>query len=1086
MSNKLAALAVLIFTGSALYAQVSGAITGTVYDSSGAPVQNAAIVLRGGENGIERQSKTDGAGRYGFELLPAGKYDLEASAPGFKKSLRQGLGLTAADRLQINFNLELGEQSTTVSVTASEPLVQSETGQVSYSISTQQITELSLNGRNFLSFQQLIPGAARTAGDEQGVGFNSAKGFAIDGLREKYTGVMVDGIRNTDMGSNNTQLTTPGQETLSEVKMLVSNYSAEYSSSGGAEMVLTTRSGTTQFHGAAYEFVRNNAFDARNFFDQSNAPLRYNNFGWRLGGPVFIPHLYNRDRNKTFFFFGEEWRRTRTASILTAATPTTAMRSGDFSAEAARLGQPILDPTTGLQFPNNQIPAGRINKNASILMNQLFPLPNSPNTGFLNYSDDAKTSENYRQELVRVDHNFSDKIRLMFRFVHDSWQNSVPTTLWQTSSFPSVSSVLNVPSKNIVGRLTTVINPTLLNEVSFSYTNDYGSQSSYAVNLQGNYLRPSDLNIGRLYPLPAGRPDVVPNLNFNGGWGSISTGYYPWWAKNEYYDVHDVATKIWGAQTLKFGGEYMWTNTPDMSQAYPSVNGLFNFTGAFTNDPIADFLLGDPYSYQELHGYRTSTYHFQQLEAFVQDDWKASSRLTLNLGLRYYYIPHAYEQNNQISVFRQNLYNPANAPVVLPDTSLVPNTGNPLNGIATAGQDGVPKGLVKNYPWTFAPRFGFAYDLTGTQRTVLRGGYGTDYYRVEQNDTQGLVGNPPFSSIQTVFNPPLDNPAAGTPGAAHTPSLTTLDPNYKHPTIQNWSFGIQHQLASETLLSVAYVGSRGTHLDRGLQLNYPYPQAGYDFDPRLNLNTIPIELIAPYRGYSAITMYENTASSRYNSLQVELQKRFSNGFQYQVVYTFSRAMDDADDFGALPQDPFNLRREWSLANFDRTHMLVFSYIYDLPFFKNSSRGFLRSTLGGWELTGITTFQSGQPVDLGLSGGNIGLATRPDVVAGSKLSYPKTVAQWFDTSAFAAPAYGFYGDAGRNLIRGPGIEKWDVSLFKNFSLAERAKLQFRAESFNLFNHTNLWNVNTTLGSGNFGQVTSARDPRILQFALKLEF
>lgn len=1075
-------IALAVITYRPVQAQITGAITGTVLDASGSVVPQAKVVVKNLETSAERALTSDANGHFLAEALPVGRYEVSATAPGFKKAVRTGLQLTVADRLAVDFHLELGQITETVSVTAEAPLVKTETGDVSYLVNQKQITELSISNRTFISLQQLIPGASRVAPDELGISFSSSRGFAINGQREKYSGLMVDGVQNTDMGNQSGLMTYPGLETISEVKILSSNYSAEYGTAGGANMLLVTRSGTQQFHGSAYHYVRNDVFDARNFFAAGKPPLRLNNFGYRLGGPVFIPGKYNANKDKTFFLFSQEWRRRRSAQIVRAATPTPEMRDGDYAAEAARTGKPVLDPLTGQPFALNRIPANRINNNAKLLLGHLFPLPNSP--GFLNFQQNFSVPEDFRQELIRVDHNFTERTKVMFRYINDSWVQTQPLTLWSGQAFPSISSISSVPGKNLVGQVTKIFSPSVLTEVSFNYASNYGPKDKKAVVLKGNYLQPPGLSIKRLFPLPEDRPNKVPDLSFSQGWGGISSSYYPWWAHHAIATINNITTKNLLNHALRFGGEYQFSPTPVQSQTNPSLQGAFSFSGSFTNHPHADFLMGQASTYGELDKFREPRYDYHQLELFIQDDWKVNSRLTLNLGVRYFYIPHAYEKDDSLTVFRPERWDPKKAPRVLPDVTLEKGSGDLLNGVV-GPKDGLPRGLVANHPWTFGPRFGFAYDLTGRGHTVLRGGYGIGYYRVEGNDVYSLVGNPPFANIVQVFNPPLNDPSQGSAGADRPKNLSTLDPIYAIPYVQTYSLGLQQQIVANTGLTISYVGSRGNHLDRGRQLNYPGPVSGLDFDPRLNTREIAIERLAPYQGWSAISQRENTAASTYHSLQMDFNRAFSNGLRFQTVYTFSKVITDADGFGGLPQSPFNRRAERSLASFDRTHVAVINYTYELPFYRHPSRAFER-IIGGWQLNGITAFQSGRPYNLSITGPTIGLANRPDAVPGAPPTGPKTVAQWFNIAAFRMPAFGRYGNAGRNLIRGPGIHKWDFGLFKNFRLTESWNLQLRGETFNLFNHTNFEGVSMALGSANFGQVTSARDPRTMQLGLKLEF
>lgn len=1071
-----------LLAGVALQAQTTGVITGTVTDPSGSNVPTAQVVVRNTATGETRTVQTNSRGVYAAYALAIGRYNVEVSAPGFKKVAKTDIQLNVADQLAINFSLQVGSVSETVEVTGATPTVNTETADISQTISTRQMTDLAVNGREFTSLQQLIPGASRTMGDEGGTGFNSSRGFAINGQREQSTGFQVDGVENTDMGNGTGLLTSPGMETIGEFKMNTSNYSAEYGNSGGANLLVVTRTGTKDFHGAAYDYFRNNDLDARYFFATNRPALHFNNFGYRIGGPVFIPHLYNRQREKTFFFFAQEWRKRRTQDTFLAATPTQAMRGGDFSAEAARIGLPILDPTTGRQFANNQIPTNRLNANALLLLQNNFPLPNQG--GFLNFNQNSANSDDWRQETLNVTHQLTNNTQVQVRYVEDSENQSMSGVLWSSQSFPNIGSTVNLPGHSFLAKATTSVTATLLNEVSYDYASNYGSKSTGAVGLTGAYAAPQGLSIQPLFARPTGTPDKIPNLYFSGGWGQIDTNYYPWWAHHNVQSVTDNLLKIVGPHSLKFGGTYQHSVTPVESQVNPGYQGGFTFSGVFTNDPIADFLLGDAASYSQLSKIITPSYNYNQLELYAQDTWKVSSKLTLNLGVRYFDIPHVYEANNLIYNFVPGSYNPAQAVTVLPNGTIQPNSGNLLNGVIGV-KDGLPKHLVKNYPWSFGPRFGFAYDPTGQGKWAIRGGYGIGYYRVQGNDTYSMVGNPPNASVVSVFNPSLDNPSTGQAGAPQPISLNSLAENYKLPTVQTYSFDVQRELAQGTLLDIGYVGTRGTHLARAVDLNQPFPEGGYDFNPALNLNSLPSAYLSPFRGFATINQKENTANSSYSSLQVQLKRQMSKGLLLQAVYTWSKAIADASGYGQLPQDSYNLRAERSLASFDRPHVFVLNYVYDLPFFRKQT-GFIGEALGGWELSGIVQLQSGTPLNIGLTGGNIGLATRPDVAFGQTANGPKTVTEWFNTNAYAFPAYGYFGNSAEYSVRGPGIETWDFSLFKRFQFGEHISYQLRGDAFNILNHTNFSSVSSNLGAGNFGQVTAAHDPRILQVSMKIEF
>jgi len=1076
-------------------AQTSGTITGTITDESGAVISGATVTITNVGTGVVARTITTGsAGIYVAEALPVGTYQVSVAASGFQTAVSSNLILNVTDRLEVNFSLKLGKTRSTVEVTAVAAQVQTQSGEMSQTVSTQQISQLPILDRNFMELQQTVPGAIKVAGDELGKSFYNTKGYNVNGFDQSMTGYQLDGGQNTDMGNQVSPMTAPPPDALAEFKVLTSNYSAQYGTAGGAVLLAVTKSGTKDFHGDAYDYVRNDVFDANNFFLNSAGasipPFRYNDFGYTIGGPFYIPGHYNTNKTKTFFFWDQEWLRERTASTIVAATPTADMRSGDFSAVGSltnptnpATGKPLTTPGGAPCVVGTQINSACINNNVSLLLAQDFPSPTT--SGFYNYVTGASSGQNWGEQIIRVDQNISDKVKAFVRYVHDSWIENDPTVAWSGDAFPTIHSQFNVPSRALTVKLTTILSPTLLNEVTYNYNSNYGSSSPPAMTIHGAYQLPSGYN--------AVNPDnpgynVVPDMNFSQGYGGISSLWGPWWAHHNLSQGSDDLSKVAGAHSLKMGVTTMFSITPVQSQTSPSLQGQYTFDGSFTGNAIADALVGLPVNYSELNTFREPYYNFHQTEFYVQDDWKATRKLTLNLGLRWFFIPHVYGQN--LSTFSPGKYDPSQAPIVTPGGLIVANSGNLLNGIIIAGKNGTPLGLVQNHYMTPAPRLGVAYDPTGSGKWAIRGGYGIGYHRIEGNDAYGLVGNPPFSSIPTFFDPPFNNPAAGAAAPLTPLSIGYLDPIYDIPTVQSWSFGVQRELPSNTVVSVAYVGSRGTHLEYGNNINQPLPAMGYDFDPRIACTAttpypctqrVSTDYVRPYQGWSSISGTVPVGHSTYNSLQVSVNRRMTNGLSYGVAYTWSKTLG----ISSYPQNAYNEDADYGLTSFNRANVLVFNYVYEPPIFR-SATGVEAALLKGWEATGLVTFESGFPLTIGLSTPTQGLANRADVVSGQTAAGPKTVAEWFNTNAFTAPPFGFYGNAGVNTVTGPGLNKWDMGFFKNFDIHESWKVQFRAEMFNIFNRANFNSVATTYGAGGFGQLNGAWEPRIMQLALKLVF
>lgn len=1089
----------------------SGTITGTVVDTSGAVVPNASVMVTNTSTGAITRLVTNPSGIYVAPALPIGTYQVAVTARGFQRSLRTGIVLNIASQVGVNFVLKIGKTTQTVEVKATPAMLQTQSGAQSTLITTRQLSQLPILGRNIFQLQQLIPGASDQAADEIGKGFYSTQGFSINGTNWRQTGILLDGVQNIDWGSNGNSMVAIGPDALAEFKVLAGNYSAKYGTASGAELIAVTKSGTRQFHGTAYEYVRNDKFDAADFFLNSangkKSPLRYNDFGYNLGGPFYIPALYNTKKTKTFFFWDQEWIRERTATPIVAATPTLAMRNGDFTGLGPlrnptdpATGQPMVDssgvPCVG-GVGMTQINPNCFNNNVQLLFKQDFPLPTPGVPGFFNFVQGATTGQNWGEDVIRVDQNITQSTRAFVRYVHDDWVEQDPTMSWSSDSFPTIHDEFDIPARNLVANVTTSFGPTLLNSITYGYSSEYGSQPKQSAP-SGWALQP----LGAIY-LPSGYTaktvfgqnvqNLVPDMTFGQGYGGISTLFGKWWSHENTSQFMDDLTKQLGRHTLQTGFVTMFSIGIVQSEFSPSRAGGYNFDGSFTGNAMADAVLGLPNTYTELSGFRGPAYNHHQTEAYFQDDWKATRHLTLNLGVRWFYIPSRYADS--VTSWLASRYNPSQAPIVNPDGTIVPGSGNLLDGIVYPGKNGVPRGFVQNHWNTFGPRFGFAWDPRGG-KTVIRGGYGTGYYQVEANDMYASGGNPPLTERPVFFNPPFNNPGAGTQASVPL-SIATEDPIFDVPTASTWSFNVERSLSPSTVLSVGYVGEKGTHTDSTMNINQPLPAMGYQWDPRISCTPttpypcttrVSVDYVRPYQGWSTINSTVPIGNSIYHSLQVKLNKKMSHGLMFGAAYTWSRdigLLGAGGLEGLQPQNVYNIKADRGLTDFDRTQMLTMNYVYDSPFFRGLT-GVPGAVLKGWEATGIVTFESGLPVDPGYSSPTAGLASRPDAVAGVSIPGPKTVGEWFNTAAFMAPPFGYFGNAAVNSIRGPGMNNWDMGWFKNFNIKERATVQFRAEMYNTWNHTNFQSVDATYGDSGFGQVTSAHTPRVIQFALRINF
>ena len=1122
--------ALLLAFGVAAFAQ-EATILGTVTDPTGAVVPNASIAITNTDTGQVRQISSNEAGQYVAPELHIGPYTVRAEAAGFKTAEKKGLVLQVGDRTRVDFDLELGSASEQVVVEATPVAVQADSSEVSGVISGEQVAQIATNGRNIYLLTTLLPGVTNaTGGDFQlQLPVSADAKYSINGQRPGHNLFIIDGGEAYDRGGEGRLSVMPSLESIAEFRALTSNYSAEYGLASAGTTTLVIKSGEKQLHASAYEFLRNDYFDAGNYFTnaagQAPPKLRFNEFGFNVGGPVTLGKLYNKERNKTFFFYNMEWRRyVQGGSPINQTVPLPNWYGGNMSGgptihvpSAAQLAPSILQKFTalGLQpgqpFPNNTIDPRLLDPNAQILLNAgVFPAPTS-GTQFIK---GVTAPTNFKDETVRIDHRFTDKFSVFGHFIAEQINQGYVTSMWSGDNVPTVGNTFGNPTYSAVVRTIHTISPTLLNEINFNYN---GNRIN--ITPTGLFTQPSGLNIPRLFSGP-NNLNRIPEINLAGTTGAhyTATGW-PWKNSADSFQWGDDLSWVKGSHQLKFGGSIQWYKK--IQDLNVQTQGGYTFNGTYTGNDFADFLLGFSNSYTEAGVQDAGYWNAQTYALYVQDNWRVNKRLTLNLGLRWEGIPHTYEVNNRMSNFYPNLYDPAKRAILLPDGTISPNSPglitstNPIlkgvqfygNGIGIAGQNGISNGLVDNYWATFAPRVGFAYDLTGNAKTVLRGGFGMMYERIQGNDMYNSGADIPFSASVTFTGVSLSNPGTSlqsgqTLVAPILPAnITGLSKsNYKLPTSYQFSLGIQQSLGEKTVLSVAYVGNQNRHQSYRNETNLPSPSVL----PGLINNTVQFNNVAPYPGYGYIQLYENAGTSHYNSLQTSVNSRLSRDLSFQAAYTWSKAMDSSSGNGnggdlMSLTNPYDRAYGIGPAWFNRSHIFTANFVYDIPAFRHAASRALRTGLGGWQISGFITAETGLPLNVDLGGpaaynglpnfvnNNVGSGGNRPNVSGS-LNYPRTVNAWFSPSIFSAPALGQWGNLGFNALEGPGRHNWNLSLFKSFVLSETrgSKLEFRAESFNIFNHTQFQNVSATFTNSNFGHVTSAFDPRVFQLGMKAYF
>jgi len=1038
--------------GAALgWGQGSVTIFGTVTDPSGAVVPGVSIAVTNRATGASRTAATGAGGGYVVSNLAAGRHTLKAEAQGFKAYQQDNILTRVDENRQISFVLELGSTTETVNVAAEITQVETRSGALKEVIDSSRIVELPLNGRNPLQLQYGVPGVGARA--EQGQAQNET--VSINGTRANANNYTLDGGDNHDPYFNSPAI-FPSPDALEEFSIQTSAYSADRGRNAGAYINAVTKSGTNAMHGALFEFLRNEKLNARNFFANTVPPFKRNQFGGTLGGPV--------RKDGTFYFVSYQRTTQRSApGSVTATVLTPDQRRGLFA------GRTLRDPQGG-NFAGGQVPASRLHPAAQSFLEAFVPLPNRPG-GLLTFASQESIDDD--QLLVRGDHRLHNAHQLSGRLLYNFNDRAEVT-----GNLPGFFAAIEYTNWSAALTETWVASPALLNVFTFSY-NDIDRQQLSIV--PGNKTW-NDFGARFTRTFTAQAPAAM-HTQLDSYFNAFSRFPLNHFRKN----IQVSSTLSWnrGAHFLRLGGDAR-RSILDL-QEYFRGDPFLRFRNTFTGDAAADFLLGRPTQVEQI-AEDSNQPRTTELALFVQDDWKAASRLTLNLGLRWDpYLPFVdlTDKFSQVRLGQQSTLFPT-AP----------------RGNVFPGDAGVPRATVRRRLAGLGPRFGFAFDPTGRGKSSLRGGYGIFYSQIRQQAHNQISNNQPFSIRLTIDNPPLgiDNPYSetGNPfpfAAPRSPEekgryrfLTPLviqqwDPDFRNAVVQQWNFTLQRQFFASYIATLAYVGSKGNHLFMGNELNPAiFGAPGRTLNERRRL----------FPAFAQITNQSSQANSTYHSLQLNLNKRLARGLTILGSYTWSKLLDNASGDGAAPSDPSNINREKGPSDFDLTHRFVATYIWELPRLAGSST-VMRRVLGGWQTNGAVTLESGRwfSVVSGRDNSASGVNNdRADLVGDPRLdtgrSRGEQVAQYFNRAAFRTNAPGTFGNTGRNILRGPGFAGVNFGLIKNVALQEGHRLQFRAEIFNLFNRVNLDRPNANQSAAIFGEIRGAGDPRLIQLALKYMF
>jgi hypothetical protein len=1158
-------LAFLFCVCTAAFAQSDvGTITGFVKDPSGAVVPGAKVTVKSDATGEEHSVTTDSSGHYTVPNLLPGPYTLIASAPGFKEFISTQNRLEANSTIELDGNLQVGQTTERVEVSATAEVLQTESGAVQAQVNGKQIQDQELNGRSPLYSSQLLPGVrgGGTLGDFNGTGLGGNP-FAINGARTPDTLVTVDGAPAMRSRANGAVIGVANVDATEEIQVLTADYAAEYGRAAGGQIRMVTKSGTHDFHGSAYEYFRNSDLNAntwtRNLSKTTDfaSPFRFNNFGYTVGGPAAIPGKLDKLRDKLFFFVAQDWIRYRNTQTQTQAVPTNLMRAGNFSellspnpwytgvhqlyypGTCPKLGAATCQPIQG-----NIIPASSLSPNGLAILNAYpAPTPGYVN-GTQNWVAQAAQPENQRKDIWNVDiiPNNNNHIELrrsgLAYYEFDPFDQGTNYT----------QKFFNRPNQTNTAAWTYTINPTLVNELRSTYSLDdvYIPVDTKDIGFNRQNL-PLPITYPYLFPAKD-EPNKFPSINLNDSFYSLAAGPYPSHSSGPIFTVSDSLTKVWGNHTIKFGAYYEYVGENDGDQINVSTvpggannqNGNFTFsdggTGATSGASIANLALGYADSYTEIGPRALTIWRRPMYEEFAQDSWKVNPKLHIDYGVRMTTVIGFHPLWGNADYFDGAVYNPANAVKLNAAGNVILGTGNPYNGMVIPGISAFPSSAVGRVGAAtqnlcdgascsslfdpslsssyikptndFQPRFGIAYQFN--DKLVMRAGGGEFTTAMPLLDNVFPGGNSPFQPFVTVNNVKVDNPGAAlVSGTAAPITATTLNPNLKQPAAWNWNITMEAQLPLKSVLSVAYVGHRAYHAWQVYDINQVQPGTVQSLPSGVSLNSL-----RPFKGYAAIQEEESVVNGMYNGLQVSWTRRFANGFMFGLSYTYSESLDNGSNYRDIAEDTYNTSNLWGPSEYDTRHILVINYQYHLPFFKDQTK-LTGKLLGGWDIVGQAQFQTGTPCGVGANTdyagvsstdlGSLGCGSEgqfwvengtPNITGG--FAGPVTNSSsptWFNltnangTPIFTKPALGTFNlqPGVRDSIYGPGLQDWNVSLFKKFAVKESSAFEFRAEAYDFINHPNWSGENINPTSSQFGMITSKTGlQRTLQLGLRFNF